>query len=483
MIDIKTFDAGMLCGEDTLFLGGSARKNATFAETVRQWTDGRADTPMVIFDHGGELYDSCPGEPLLADFSSVGSEVPDLLEPFLLNENTGSSPSSAAFALRQAVYQEIRSRDANDKFFDDLGKLATDRMLTYMLETEKNVLKNMAASSERCDSIRSLLPEINLFTVFCRQHRYIETLMTKVIGGESDMLPVRYRLEEQLALGKPLTHDFALSKYISEHEARFQKNGDKESLVPFADILMTNGENTNTQRCIKMQADASTADFRALIDRAACSAALYKNIKTLKLGEFINSANGRPLFVCSSGNTAADRGLAPLFIAALGAAADTAGKNLLILIPELDRWGLLNYIDKARQSWARVSFAFGYDNFSRLALESRYGEDQLIETLYSASTQRIWHATEEERLTKAFASYVSDADVIYRPQDLNDEIRAVESDGAVGYAAFEEGPARRLRSRTKLRESRRGGSLWITECPVKKEKLTLESLLEDGETL
>ncbi|WP_281679427.1 hypothetical protein, partial [Synergistes jonesii] len=174
----------------------------------------------------------------------------------------------------------------------------------------------------------------------------------------------------------------------------------------------------------------------------------------------------------------------PLLTAAAGAAARSAKRPAVVLIPEIDRWGMFNYLDKFRQNWERLSFTFGYDNFSRLSLESRSEEDRLLDTLYSSSAQRIWHASEEERLCKAFDAYVSEADVIYRPEDLDGEIRAIERDGRISYASLEEKPERqRVRKRARLRRSRGGSKLWITEGAKRREKLTLESLLEEGETL
>lgn len=486
MVEIGKFTAETLCGRDTLLLGGGEGKMATVAAAVDEWPGLCPDTALIVFDHGGRLYESFAGEALLADFSSEGSVIPDVIEPFVSNEDIGISSENIAYAVRQALYQEIRSRDANDKFFDDLGKLVTDRMLAYMLETAKNVVQNIASSrgGEGEEGVSAALSRLNFFSLLCRQHRYIETLMTKTIGGESDLLPVKYRVAEAESEGRPLTREFALAKYILSRELRFQKNAERDAPAPFAGLLTTNGENTNTQRCIKMQADASTADFRALALMMVDNAALFAGNETLKLGDYLKAPAGRPLFVASSGNAAADRGFAPLLTAAAGAAARSAKRPAVVLIPEIDRWGMFNYLDKFRQNWERLSFTFGYDNFSRLSLESRSEEDRLLDTLYSSSAQRIWHASEEERLCKAFDTYVSEADVIYRPEDLDGEIRAIERDGRISYASLEEKPERqRVRKRARLRRSRGGSKLWITEGAKRREKLTLESLLEEGETL
>ena len=60
----------------------------------------------------------------------------------------------------------------------------------------------------------------------------------------------------------------------------------------------------------------------------------------------------------------------------------------------------------------------------------------------------------------------------------------VEEDGRVRYASLEERPAERVRSREKLRRERGAETkLWITDGAAKAERLTLESLLEEGETL
>ena len=145
MIDICNFGPGLARGGNTLMLGGNDRKAASFRALVEAWTR----------------------------------------EPFALNETVGESSANIANAVRQAAYQEIRSRDANDKFFDDLGKLVTDRMIVYMLETEKNVLRNIAGGRE----IEEVLGRLNLFSIFCRQHKYVESLMTKAVSGEKDALP------------------------------------------------------------------------------------------------------------------------------------------------------------------------------------------------------------------------------------------------------------------------------------------------------
>lgn len=483
-MEIKEFEAGLIRGRDTLMLGGSGKRES-FRRLIESWPALCPDCALVVFDHSGALYESFSGRPLLADLASSGSVIPNLIAPFIFSDTLGARSEEIAYTIRQAVYQEIRSRDANDKFFDDLGKLATDRMLVYMLETFKNVLRNLAACAgcsgpeEAAEFIRGL----NLFRIFCRQHRYIETLMTRAIGGEEGGLPNRYRLDERPAESL-VTRDYALARYILSHELRFQKNEGRENPVPFADLLFTNADNANTQRCIKMQADASTSDFRALISLMTANDALYGELPALDLGEFVRAPEGRPLFVCSSGSAQADRGFAALLVSALGAAAQNEGRPAAVFIPELDRWGLLNRLDAMRQSWERLDFVFGYDNFSRLALDSRSEEGQLIETLYSSSNQRIWHATEEERLCKAFGSYVSEADVIYRPEDLDCELRAVEREGRVCYAALAESvPPAPLRGRTRLRRSSGASHLWLTEGIAAPERLTLESLLEDGETL
>ena len=480
MIDICNFGPGLARGGNTLMLGGNDRKAASFRALVEAWTREFPDDALIVLDHSGRLYESCAGEPMLADLASRGSVLPDLIEPFALNETAGESSANIANAVRQAAYQEIRSRDANDKFFDDLGKLVTDRMIVYMLETEKNVLRNIAGGRE----IEGVLGRLNLFSIFCRQHKYVESLMTKTVSGEKDALPDKRAIKAAESVGAQRTREHALAEYVLEKELRFQKNGDRDAPVPFADLLFTTSETSNTQRCIKMQADASTADFRALLSLVSDKAALLSALPTLKLDEYFKSPQGRPLFVCSCGSASADRGFAALLAAAAGAAAQNAGRRAVVLAPEIDRWGLVNLLDKFRQSWENLGFVFGYENFSRLSLESRAEEAQLIETLYSLSDRRVWHATKEERLNKAFDAYVSDADVIYRPDDLDGEIRAVEEDGKVSYASIEERPAERVRSREKLRRERGAETkLWITDGAAKAERLTLESLLEEGETL
>ncbi len=478
-----TFTATHIHDNDTLFLGNAKGKHDSFVAVTEMLCNEFPETPLVVFDYGGSLYEKYAGYALLADFASEGSVIPDLLEPFLFNDRIGSSSENIAYTLRQAVYQEIRSRDANDKFFDDLGKVLTDRMFIYMLETEKNVLRNLLSAADESD-ITKITRRLNLFKIFCRQHRYIETLMTKTIGGESDLLPTKYRLLEEMKKKSFLTREHALAKYIFDHELRFQKNGDREAPVPFADLLYTKSDNTNTQRCIKMQADASTLDFRALLTMLSRNEPLYRELPPLKLHQWITGEKIIPLYVCSSGNAQADCGIAPLLISAVGASVQSAKREAIIIIPELDKWGLLNHLDKLRQQWPHLHFAFAYDNFSRLALESRAGEEHLLETLFSASTQRLWHSTEEERLAKAFASYVSDADVIYRPQDLNDELRMIEKDGSVRYTeltAKEESIAHKKRNRLRRLGSK--SKLWLTEGLAKPEKLTLASLLEEGESL
>ncbi|WP_158095954.1 hypothetical protein [Cloacibacillus sp. An23] len=479
MIDITDFSPETVRGGSALMLGGNDRKAASFRALVEAWPRAFPEDALIVLDHSGRLYESFEGDAALADLSSAGSVVPDLIEPFALNETAGESSANIANAVRQAAYQEIRSRDANDKFFDDLGKLVTDRMIVYMLETERNVLLNIAGGE-----VEGVLPRLNLFTIFCRQHRYVESLMTKAVSGEKDALPDKRAIMGAEFRRGARTREYALAEYILDKELRFQKNGGREAPVPFADLLFTTSETSNTQRCIKMQADASTADFRALLSLVTEKAALLNGLPTLKLGKFFDSPDGVPLFVCSCGNAAADRGFAALLTAAAGAAAQNAGKRAVVFVPELDRWGLVNLLDKLRQNWDGLNFVFGYENFSRLSLESRSEEAQLIETLYSLSDRRVWHATKEERLNKAFASYVSDADVIYRPDDLDEELRAVEEDGRVRYTALEERPAERVRERIKLR-ARRGAEakLWITGGAAKREPLTLESLLEEGESL
>ena len=480
MIDIRNFGPELARDGNTLMLGGNDRKAASCRALIKMWGSRFTDDPLIVLDYTGRLYESCEGPALLADLSSAGSVMPDLIEPFALNETAGESSEAIANALRQAVYQEIRSRDANDKFFDDLGKLVTDRMITYMLETAKNDLRNLAGARK----LKDIIGGVNLFPIFCRQYKFIAALMTKAVNGERDSLPDARAIKAAASLGMEYTCEQALADYILDKELRFQKNEGKDAPVPFADLLFTTSETSNTQRCIKMQADASTTDFRALMALVTDKGELFEKLPTLKLGEYFRSPSGAPLFVCSSGSGSVDRGFAAMLCAAAGAAAQNAGKRAVILTPEIDRWGLVNLLDKFRQNWEGLGFVFGYGNFSRLSLEARSEEAQLIEALYSMSDRRMWHATKEERLNKAFDSYVSDADVIYRPDDLDVELRAVEEDGRVFYASLKESPAAPVRRREKLRRERGGAvKLWITDGAAQAEKLTLESLLEEGETL
>ena len=97
--------------------------DAVCGALVEAWTREFPDDALIVLDHSGRFSESCAGEPMLADLASRGSVLPDLIEPFALNETVGESSANIANAVRQAAYQEIRSRDANDKFFDDLGKL------------------------------------------------------------------------------------------------------------------------------------------------------------------------------------------------------------------------------------------------------------------------------------------------------------------------------------------------------------------------
>ena len=254
MIDICNFGPGLARGGNTLMLGGNDRKAASFRALVEAWTREFPDDALIVLDHSGRLYESCAGEPMLADLASRGSVLPDLIEPFALNETVGESSANIANAVRQAAYQEIRSRDANDKFFDDLGKLVTDRMIVYMLETEKNVLRNIAGGRE----IEEVLGRLNLFSIFCRQHKYVESLMTKAVSGEKGALPDKRAIKAAESVGAQRTREHALAEYVLEKELRFQKNGDRDAPVPFADLLFTTSESA-ASRCRPTRARRTSA--------------------------------------------------------------------------------------------------------------------------------------------------------------------------------------------------------------------------------
>ena len=60
----------------------------------------------------------------------------------------------------------------------------------------------------------------------------------------------------------------------------------------------------------------------------------------------------------------------------------------------------------------------------------------------------------------------------------------MEKEGRVTYAALEEQPRLCSSNRdVRLRRTRRAAKLWIAEGAERHEKLTLASLLEEGETL
>ena len=86
-----TFTATHIHDNDTLFLGNAKGKHDSFVAVTEMLCNEFPETPLVVFDYGGSLYEKYAGYALLADFASEGSVIPDLLEPFLFNDRIGSS--------------------------------------------------------------------------------------------------------------------------------------------------------------------------------------------------------------------------------------------------------------------------------------------------------------------------------------------------------------------------------------------------------
>ena len=75
---MKEFDTNRLCGGHCFIIGESSAKDSVIREMLNRHSGSSG--ALVVLDYDGRFYESYGGEAVLADFSSVGSVVPDLLE-------------------------------------------------------------------------------------------------------------------------------------------------------------------------------------------------------------------------------------------------------------------------------------------------------------------------------------------------------------------------------------------------------------------
>ena len=94
---MKEFDTNRLYGGHCFIIGESSAKDAVIREMLSRHSASTG--ALIVLDYDGRFYESYGGEAVLADFSSVGSVVPDLLETLLHSSRYARNPQIFALMM------------------------------------------------------------------------------------------------------------------------------------------------------------------------------------------------------------------------------------------------------------------------------------------------------------------------------------------------------------------------------------------------
>lgn len=392
---IKRFDTDTLREEHCLIIGESSAKDAVVRDMLNRH-DGSAGA-LVVLDYDGRFYESCGGDALLADFSSKGSVVPDLLET-LLHSPYGNDPKTFAMMMQKLLCIPKPDRTSNDTFWSTSSAEAFKQYIEYLCV----LYKTEKYDAEHCVSTGAADGKKKDFVLLGKFAGIMTDIMSRVVSynklSEYDYNPVE--------------------KYLESYVQASVREGAK---LFEGTLKNTASPQSNTYQCIYMSMLVNGASFFKAMEMFEHDGKNLAGLPVLNMRSFVSGGCGSaPLFFCGTKRADANQALGALALIAAACAAHDSGTNVTVVIPELERWNLQGAFDYVREEhFGGLSTVTSYGDVSRLA--SAAGSDKLsvLSRMAEKSDSRLWLYTADNVCEDLFISETTQRERRYKLSEMD----------------------------------------------------------------
>lgn len=454
---MKELETKLLSGGNKVILGDRDVKDRVIKEYIKDH-----DGALVILDRDGRLYESCGGDAVLVDFSSEGSAVPDLWET-LLHSRYGESPKTFASMMQELILQTKPDRTSNDAYWSNISKAAFRDYIEYLCVLYK-VEKNSTEKARGCQK-RDLVS-------LGRYANEMMNLMNRVTEGHKAEKPQGYGT----ATTQPAPACMSSQLYKLLKNYTHATRG--EEAMPFDGTLRNPGTGqTSTFQNAYLTLLAFGSPFFRLMEMLETDGNAIARLPQLRLKDFV-SGHSAPLFLCGARKSAANQAIASLTLMAAACAANNAGTEVTVIVPEIERWNLHGALKFVREE--------GFENFFTISsfsdirkLASAVGADKksTMTELTEASDGVLWLYSTDAACEEIFETESATKERRYKLNELGEHFAAYYDGCGLQYFSLplqEASDGVKIRARKPV--SRTAREPWIDKCCGREKKFWEEVL-------
>ena len=418
-------------GKNTVVIGESrAVKRKIFAGILRNWK--KENGPLVVFDNDN-LYQDFGAGCTMCDFTSANSVMPDFIYPILVNPAHGASPTEAGkFLASELLLPALRSRNNNDQFFDLNARMAGKQFYKYM----------------------TIIAEIS------KENKKYNWMMAFALQAEK-----LWKIAREVSLNN-------ISSSLEDYEGivLMQYLQDEEDEMPFESTLKgPNSNYSSTSLSILRSLNAIHVHMDNFYDMLNRKCHFLKTLPEFDIFGFINGSQP-PLFISGSENKNCALAIAMCALAAFQAVAEIEGKNVTVVIPEFDKWGLGNVLfeklAKQESSSPGLRFITGWSLLSSVVRQCPAERPSyVVQELLSTADYTIWTSSSDSAITQTYKDRTPIAVRRYDLDLLFSDYAAVQNNNVpeeIRYFPIKEpNPAQGILEKAEQSDEKTKNDIWI----------------------
>ena len=403
---MKDFTMDLLYGGHSIIIGERKVKDKAIRELLYRHDPTRG--ALVVLDYDGKQYENYNGKAMLADFTSRESVVPNLLETLLHSKRYGGAPKTFSVMLQKLHAHPKPDRGSNDAFWSSMGTATFRAYVEYLCAVYKIERRTMQYGvGEECDR-RDL-------ALFGRHADKMVQIMNELTISRSDR-----DNDDKDAINDPLYK--LIERYVHRQYG--------EKAQPFSGTIRNPGASySGTFQSILLSTFAVAESFFKLMELMEEKGASFSALPELDMMEFVSKPS-LPLFLCGSQSQQANQALGAMTLMAAAAAAHGAGKNVTVIIPELERWNLSEALAYAKgESLSGLSTVVSCTDLRKLAALAGTDKRSALSGLAESSDKQLWLYSADTVCEELFEACSSVKARSYRLNELGEQFAAYRENG------------------------------------------------------
>ncbi|WP_300262477.1 hypothetical protein [uncultured Cloacibacillus sp.] len=455
--NMQVFNTDALLNGHNLIIGDGKGKNRVVRDLINKHNSRNG--VLVVLDYDGRLYESYNGKAMLADFASSESVFPNLLETLLHSRRYGGDQKTFA-AMAQKLHAHTKpDKNNNDAFWSTMGTAAfksyveylcavykIERLATRYRAGEENDRRDLALYGRHAGKMMQIMSDLTI----CKQGRDDDD------EGDSFDDPL-YKLIE---------------RYVQRQYG--------ERAKPFGSTLRNPGSSySGTFQSILLSTLAVADSYFKLMELLEERGEKLSSLPELDMKEFVTK-NSVPLFVCGTKSQPANQAFGAMALMASAVAAHDAGKNVTVVIPELERWNLYEALSYVKgESLSGLSTVVSCSDLRKLSALAGIDKRSVLSGLVESSDKLLWLYSTDVVCEELFEAGSSVKARSYRLNELGEQFASYQESGKEPeyYVLPEPEPYTRRRVRTPMSDDT--DTSWIDRVGAEEQE-EIETLLFNG---